>query len=199
MMSLPHRLRTTLETIPADVPYISAAPSLVAAWGQRLSEWEGIKVGIVWQGNPRCPGDRHRSIPLSAYAPLARVEGVRLVSLQKGPGVEQLAEFATSWPIIDFGDELDRSAGAFMDTAAIIENLDLLITSDTAAAHLAGALGARVWVALQKVPDWRWLLERDDSPWYPTMRLFRQSTAGDWLTVFERMAGELTKVVGEQA
>ncbi len=99
-----------------------------------------------------------------------------------------------SWNVVDFGAELDAQGGAFMDTAAILRNIDLLITSDTAAAHLAGALGVKTWVALQRVPDWRWLWEREDSPWYPTMRLFRQPRHGDWASVFQRMAGELAQL-----
>ena len=116
---------------------------------------------------------------------------MRLISLQIGPGVEQLAEVKKSWSIVDFGPELDTTAGAFMDTAAIMKGLDLVITSDTATAHLAGALGVNVWVALPMVPDWRWGLDRDDCPWYPTMRLFRQTEWGRWVDVFERMAEEL--------
>jgi tetratricopeptide (TPR) repeat protein len=197
MISLPERLHTSLLTIPAQVPYLFAEPRLVAGWRRRLGEFDGFKVGIVWQGNPTFPGDRYRSIRLHHFEPLSRVPGVRLVNLQKGTGVEQLADVAEAWSIIDFGDELDASAGAFIDTAAIMKNLDLIISSDTSAAHLAGALGVRVWVALQRVPDWRWLLEREDSPWYPTMRLFRQSRPDDWDEVFERIAGELAILIGE--
>ncbi len=194
VMSLPERLGTTLETIPAEVPYVFADPEYVELWRQRLSEWDGFKVGIVWQGNPRRPGDRLRSIPLTHYRPLASVGGVRLVSLQKGPGAEQLVDVAKSWPVVDLGEGVD-GAGAFVDTAAIMQNLDLVITSDTAPAHLAGALGVATWTALQRVPDWRFLLDREDSPWYPTMRLFRQKIAGDWDGVFEQIAHELERLV----
>ena len=131
MMSLPWRLGTTLETIPANAPYIFADPERVAAWHDELAGDASLKVGIAWQGNPHAPYDRERSIPLAHFEPLARVPGVRLFSLQKGPGVEQLAA-ATDLNIVDFGDRLDATGGAFMDTAAIIENLDLVITSDTA-------------------------------------------------------------------
>jgi tetratricopeptide (TPR) repeat protein len=197
LISLPHRMQTALETIPADIPYVFAEPGLVAAWQRRLAPCDGFKVGIVWQGNPLFPGDRQRSIPLARFAPLASVPGVRLVNLQKGPGLEQLSAVGAAWSVLDFGAEVDAAAGAFMDTAAIMKNLDLVISSDTGAAHLAGALGVPVWVALQRVPDWRWLLEREDSPWYPTMRLFRQTRPGDWAAVFERMAGELARLVGQ--
>ena len=196
-MSLPHRLKTTLETIPAKIPYVFADPQLVMGWQQRLAQWDGFKVGIAWQGNPQFPGDRQRSIPLAHYAPLAKIAGVRLVNLQKGPGLEQLREFCKPWSVIDWSDEVDTSAGPFMDTAAIMKNLDLVITSDTATAHLAGALGVNVWVALQMVPDWRFMLEREDSPWYPTMRLFRQTVRGDWPGVFERIAGSLERLVSQ--
>jgi hypothetical protein len=194
MMSLPYRLGTTLETIPAQVPYLFTDPKLVDHWRQRLGRWDGFTVGINWQGSPRLRADRKRSIPLIHYEPLAKVPGLRLFNLQKGPGLEQLTAVGQSWSVIDFGDEVDRSAGAFMDTAAIMQSLDLVITSDTVTAHLAGALGVPVWVALQLVPEWRWLLEREDSPWYPTMRLFRQQRAGDWPEVFQRMAGELARL-----
>jgi tetratricopeptide (TPR) repeat protein len=199
MMSLPHRMQTKLESIPVNIPYVFAEPRLVAAWQQRLAEWEGFKVGIVWQGNPQFPDDRRRSIPLAHFGPLVNVPGVRLFNLQKGPGVEQLQDLSDPSSIVDFGDEVDQSAGAFMDTAAIMKNLDLVITSDTAAAHLAGALGVNVWVALQMVPDWRWLLERGDCPWYPSMRLFRQSRLGDWSGVFEQIASELERFVAHNS
>ncbi len=194
LMSLPHRLRTTLETVPVEVPYVFADPTLIETWRQALAGMDGLKVGIVWQGSPQYAADRWRSIPLVHYAPLAGVSGVRLISLQQGPGQEQMTAVAASWPLVDLGHEVDTSAGAFMDTAAIMKNLDLVITSDTSAAHLAGALGVRVWVALPKLPESRWLLDREDSPWYPTMRLFRQGIAGDWLAVFARMAGELERL-----
>ena len=155
-------------------------------WKQRLAGIEGLRVGIGWQGNPRYPFDRGRSIPLEQFAPLAQIPQVRLISLQKEAGIDQLARNAESFEIITLGGELDAE-GAFVDTAAVIRNLDLVVTSDTALAHLAGALGAAVWMPLPIVPDWRWLLARDDSPWYPTMRLFRQSTAGDWHEVFDEL------------
>ncbi len=188
LMSLPHRFGTTLDTIPAEVPYVFADPGRIDAWRQRLGACDGFKIGIAWQGNRKAPGDRFRSIPLTEFAPLASVPGVRLISLQKGAGVEQLAEVRDAWPITDFPDALDAEGDAFVDTAAVMKNLDLVITSDTATAHLAGALGVPVWVALSFVPDWRWMLKREDSPWYPTMRLFRQAQWLQWRDVFGRMA-----------
>jgi hypothetical protein len=124
------------------------------------------------------------------------VEGVRLLSLQKGPGTEELGPVADSLHVTDLGSRLDETTGAFMDTAAVMHNLDLVITADTAAGHLAGAMGVPVWIALPFSPDWRWRLTGDDSPWYPTVRLFRQQTAGDWDEVFERMAGVLAQQLG---
>ena len=123
---------------------------------------------------------------MADFAPLASLPGVRLVSLQKGFGSEQIA--TVDFPVLDLSGRLDEVAGPFMDTAAVIRNLDLVVTADTAIAHLAGALGVPVWLALQFSPDWRWLQGRDDSPWYPTMRLFRQTTFGEWPDVFERIA-----------
>jgi tetratricopeptide (TPR) repeat protein len=152
---------------------------------------QGFKVGIAWQGNPEFREDRQRSMPLACFAPLARVPGVQLISLQKVAGTKQLRDPGVRLSVLDLADRLDEEVGPFMDTAALIKNLDLIISSDTAVPHLAGALGVPVWVALPTIPDWRWLLDREDSPWYPTMRLFRQCRYGHWDDVFERMADEL--------
>ncbi len=183
LMSLPGLLKTTLASVPADVPYLFAAPDLVAPWRESLGGLEGFKIGIVWRGGPAHPNDRARSIPLSCFEPLAALPGVRLFSLQKGAGAEQLQDVAGRFPITELGSRLED----FMDTAAVLASLDLLITADTAIAHLAGALALPVWVALPLVPDWRWLLDRSDSPWYPTMRLFRQKAPGDWRGVFDEI------------
>jgi tetratricopeptide (TPR) repeat protein len=181
LLSLPGVFRTSLETIPAGVPYLFADPGLIGHWRQELGGITGFKTGIAWQGSPTHQNDRDRSIPASCFEPLARCSGLRLLSLQKAAGVEQLQALAGRFPVTELGSRLDD----FMDTAAVIMNLDLVITCDTAVAHLAGALGAAVWVALPFVPDWRWLLDRSDSPWYPTMRLFRQRERGNWQGVFE--------------
>jgi Tfp pilus assembly protein PilF len=193
LLSLPGLLGTTLATVPATVPYLDADAGLVAHWAEQLRSLRGFKIGIAWQGNPSYSSDRTRSLPLAEFAPLAQIEGVQLISLQKGPGAEQLRA-AGQFPVLDLGGRLDETAGAFMDTAAVMKNLDLIITSDTAIPHLAGALAVPVWVALRFVPDWRWLLHREDSPWYPTMRLFRQSRPGDWPEVFERIAAAVRKL-----
>jgi hypothetical protein len=191
LMSLPHVFGTELDTVPADVPYLKAESARVAQWREALAAYEGLRVGIAWQGRRAFRGDVLRSMPLESFAPLAAVDGLRLFSLQKGPGSEQVQELRGRFEVIDLAARLDNTGGAFLDTAAVMNNLDLVITSDTAIAHLAGGLGVRVWVALAFAPDWRWMIGRDDSPWYPTIRLFRQRVPGDWSDVFERMAAEL--------
>lgn len=191
LISLCHLLGTTLPGIPPAVPYVSAQPNLVAHWRQRLSRLTGLKVGIAWQGNPTYPEDRYRSIPLPFFAPLAQVPGVQLISLQKGPGVEQIGQLRGAFHVLDLSQGLDTLTGPFNDTAAVMRALDLVITSDTAIAHLAGALGVNAWVALPRGTDWRWLQDRADSPWYPTMTLFRQQTLGLWPQVFADMALKL--------
>ena len=221
LLSLPRILGTSLQTIPSHVPYLSADPKLVERWRERLAGLKGFKVGIVWQGNPALWTDRYRSIPLVHFLGLAGLPGVCLVSLQKGAGTEQLTPVRSrgklgtapqqacgspnkeasgkamanvlprQCPIVEL-DPFDEEPGALADRAAIIKNLDLVISSDTGVAHLAGALGAPVWVALGLAPDWRYLLDRDDSPWYPTMRLFRQTSFGDWAAVFERIKAALS-------
>jgi tetratricopeptide (TPR) repeat protein len=188
LLSLPRILQTTKTTIPAEVPYLFAHPALVEHWRRELAALRGLRIGIAWQGNPNHPWDRHRSVPLACFEPLARVPGAQLISLQKGPGTDQLEALAGRFPVISLGGQVDETAGKLMDTAAIMKNLDLVVAADTAIAHLAGALGVPVWVALCYTPDWRWLLDRDDSPWYPSMRLFRQRTLGNWREVFEQMA-----------
>jgi tetratricopeptide (TPR) repeat protein len=154
-----------------------------------------FRIGIAWQGNPTFPNDRERSVPLLHFAPLAAVPGVRLYSLQKNQGVEQLPEVRKHFAVSDFSPPLDEGCGAFVDTAAVIANLDLVISSDTSMVHLAGALGVRVWMATSFACDWRWLRDRDDCPWYPTLRLFRQPCRGDWPAVFARMADALRETL----
>jgi tetratricopeptide (TPR) repeat protein len=199
LLSVPGILKTSLVDIPVGIPYLFAKPALVEFWRKRLAELDGFKVGIAWQGSPAYRGDRFRSIPLRCFAALAQIPGVRLISLQKGAGVEQLAEVCDLFAVTDLSAELDERSGPFMDTAAVMKSLDLVITSDTASAHLAGALGAAVWVALPLAPDWRWLLDRCDSPWYPTMRLFRQTKLGDWQGVFQEIAKALCQRLNHQA
>jgi Flp pilus assembly protein TadD len=182
--------------IPAAIPYLGAEPERVEVWRRRLSSGlssAGLRVGIVWQGNPAGAIDRGRSIPLDRFAPLAAVPGVRLFALQKHHGLDQLDRLPEGMVVETPGCafDFDNGADGFLDTAAVMMNLDLIVTSDTAAAHLAGALGRPAWVALKAVADWRWLTGRDDSPWYPTLRLFRQEASDDWAGVFDRIAREL--------
>jgi tetratricopeptide (TPR) repeat protein len=187
LLSLPRIFGTTLTTVPAAVPYLFADPQRCHRWHSVLRSLEGFKIGIGWQGNPRYRGDRQRSLPLVQFAPLAQLPGVQLISLQKGFGSEQVRTLADRFNVLELGSRLDEGTGAFEDTAAVLQHLDLIITSDTALPHLAGALGVPVWVALPFTPDWRWLRQREDSPWYPTMRLFRQREQGNWAEVFERI------------
>jgi tetratricopeptide (TPR) repeat protein len=190
LLSLPSAFKTTLATIPAQVPYLAADPERVARWRARLGEG-GRKIGICWQGNPNNPTDRKRSAGLRAFAPLAAIQGVRLISLQKDFGQEQVADLPAGMSVETLGADFDAGPDGFLDTAALMMALDLVISVDTSVAHLAGALARPAWVALPYVPDWRWLLEREDSPWYPTLRLFRQNRAGDWSAPFARMAQAL--------
>jgi tetratricopeptide (TPR) repeat protein len=192
LLSLPALFGTSLETVPAEIPYLRAEPELTAYWRQQLASQPGFNVGIVWQGNPGFAGDRGRSMSLSQFAPLAKVPGVWLYSLQVGEGSKQLA--TAELPVTDLGSRFDPASLA--DLAGVLVNLDLLVSVDTAPVHLAGALGVPVWVALPVVADWRWLLDRTESPWYPTMRLFRQRQASNWSSVFEEMAIELQSMLG---
>jgi Flp pilus assembly protein TadD len=187
LMSLPGIFGTTLSNVPADVPYLFAEAEPVESWRAELAVVKEFKVGIAWRGNPLHPMDALRTVPLTAFAPLARVPNVKLYSLQKGPGREELSEAGGRFPIVDLADRLND----FQDTAAVVRNLDLIIACDTAIVHLAGALAVPAWAAVPFAPDWRWLLEREDSPWYPTVRLFRQGRPGDWEGVFARMAERL--------
>ncbi len=188
MMSAPRFFGTRPENVPAQVPYLTARTELVERWRDKLPAGRP-RIGIVWQGSRSHPADRLRSLPLEALAPLAQ-SGASLISLQKGEGRDQLANCSFAGQLVDFGEELD-AAGPFLDTAALMTLVDLVVAVDTSLAHLAGALGVPVWVALHDVPDWRWLLHRSDTPWYPTMRLFRATEAGQWQPVIAQMAAEL--------
>ena len=193
LMSLPGGLNTTLENIPADIPYLYPEEPLVALWRERLGG-QGFKVGICWQGKPDYKDEPGRSIPLSCFQSLARVPGVRLISLQKHHGLDQLENLPSDMRVETLGQDFDNGPDAFVDTAAVMSCLDLIITSDTSIAHLAGALGRPVWVALKHVPHWLWMLDRTDSPWYPTMTLYRQEVRDDWTTVFRAMTDDLMKL-----
>ncbi len=198
LLSMPGILGTTVDTIPTSIPYLTVDSQLEAAWKTRLQQIDGLKVGIVWQGNPQFATDALRSIPLRYFAPLGKLSQVRLISLQAQHGTEQIEELAGELDLMTFPD-LDTESGAFMDTAAILKSLDLVICSDTSIAHLAGAIGTPVWLAVSHAPDWRWLVDRSDSPWYPTMRIFRQQTPGDWQAVFTEIRGALEQHVANRS
>jgi len=185
LLSLPRVFKTTLENIPSVVPYLRAPEEKVRAWRERLASDGRRKVGLVWAGNPEYKDDRQRSMGLSEFAPLAQVSGVRFFSLQRG---DEAATRPPEGPLIE---SLESEVGEITDTAAAILGLDLVISVDTMVAHLAGALGVPVWTLLAHRADWRWLLDREDSPWYPMMRLFRQPVTGQWRPVMERVAEAL--------
>jgi tetratricopeptide (TPR) repeat protein len=188
-------LHVDATSIPLSAGYMQPAPHLVQYWASRFPKQAGLRrIGIAWQGNPDHQADIFRSIPLKHFEVLAGLENVELISLQGGYGLEQIAGWRGAKPLTLLGSEVDKTSGAFMDTAAIAKHLDLIITSDTSIAHLGGALGVPTWIALNYVPDWRWLLGRDDSPWYASVRLFRQQKFGEWSELFSRMAAELQSV-----
>ncbi len=183
LLSLPGLFDTTLDSIPSNIPYIAADPSLIDQWRIRFDDDNKYKIGIVWAGNPDHKKDHSRSCSLSDFATLAEIPELSFYSLQKGPASEE----GSKWPDGNKIIKLDNEINDFADTAAIIANLDLVISVDTVVAHLAGAIGKPVWTLLPLVPDWRWLLNRTDSPWYPSMHLFRQTRSDDWAGVFERV------------
>jgi len=188
LMSLPLAFNTRLETIPSKTPYLVASPERLKVWEERLPKSRALRVGIGWAGNPFFSTDKSRSIGLPRFLPLLSVRGVQFISLQKDlrSGDEELLRQHPH--VIHLGDRLED----FGETAAVMSLLDLVISSDTAPVHLAGALGRPVWILLRHVPDWRWLLDRDDSPWYPSARLFRQPAAGDWDSVVAKVIEELS-------
>lgn len=198
LLSLPRSLGTSLTSIPACVPYLAADPAAVERWRQRVGG-DGLRIGIAWQGNAKNRIDRGRSLALRAFAPLAAIPGIRLLSLQKGGGAEQLADLPPGMSVETLGADFDAGPDAFVDTAAVMAGLELVVSCDTSIVHLAGALGRPVWIALRHVPDWRWLLDRTDSPWYPTARLYRQTTRDDWSDVFERIACDAAALVKQRA
>ncbi len=185
LMSLPMHFDTTFETIPDSVPYLSAVGDM-EKWKQRLN-CPGTTVGLVWSGNPANPMDHFRSCKLADFSPLAAIDGVHFFSLQKGTAAEQAAQPPAPMTLVN----IDEYLTDFGETACALALLDLVITVDTSVAHLAGAMGRPVWLLLPFSPDFRWMLVREDSPWYPTMRLFRQNRCGDWAELFQRVADAL--------
>jgi hypothetical protein len=193
MCSLPLAFETRLETIPAPTSYLPApAASRLQAWQERLGPHDRLRVGLVWSGNPQHNNDSNRSIPLRMMTPILDLDAT-FFSLQKDPRPDDVA-FLERSAILDLTSYLTD----FTETAALVSCLDLVITVDTSVAHLAGALGQPTWILLPYLPDWRWLLDRDDSPWYPTARLFRQSETRDYATVLDRVRGELLKLISAQ-
>jgi tetratricopeptide (TPR) repeat protein len=180
LMSLPHRLGSTAANIPANPP-LALPADLLASWQQRLALLVGRKVGLVWAGNPQLKKDALRSIPLAHFAVLAEVPGLQLISLQKSEARAQIAD--SGLPLHDWMDDCTD----MLDTAALISQLDLVISVDTSVAHLAGLLGKPVWLLNRHESEWRWQLERSDSPWYPSMRIFRQHTVGDWRATLDEV------------
>jgi len=187
LLSLPGIFMTNLNTVPTGIPYILPNANMVEEWRAWLSKYSGYKIGIVWSGNPLHKHDKKRSCPLSYFKPLLDIPGRVLFSLQKGIAAEQARHEPWSNKMVNMEDKVND----FADTAAIIANLDLVISVDTAVAHLAGAMGKTVWTLLPYAPDWRWLLNRNNSPWYPTMRLFRQPSPGDWTSVIDSVTNEV--------
>jgi hypothetical protein len=197
LLSLPLAFGTTLATIPAAVPYLQADREQVMVWRRRLKVLPGLRVGIAWAGGLRPFDpllraiDLRRSITLGHFAPLTAIPGINLVSLQKGDPASQARTPPSGMELLDVTDELDD----FADTASLVAALDLVITVDTAVAHLAGALGRPVWILNRFDACWRWLPGREDSPWYPTARLFRQPTPGDWDGVIANVCSALRELV----
>jgi tetratricopeptide (TPR) repeat protein len=190
LLSLPRVFNTTLDSIPDHIPYLNVRQERRKRWGERIPRTEKLSVGLVWSGNPKHLRDRLRSIPLASFACLAKIDGVQLYSLQKG--ADALNQIASSGlEIVDLGREFED----FCDTAGAISHLDLVISVDTSVAHLAGALGKPVWTLVAEPADWRWLMKGETTPWYPTMRLFRQQKRNEWGTVIEEVAQALRRVV----
>jgi hypothetical protein len=194
LMSLPHLLKKGLEIIPITSPYLYADQSKVTTWGERLSK-DSFKVGICWQGR-KTKVDVGRSFSLSLFEGISKIQNVELISLHKGEGEGQITNI--DFDVTTLGSGIDAGQDAFLDTAGVMMNCDLIITSDTAVAHLAGALGRPTWVALKHVPDWRWMLDRPDSLWYPTMTLFRQKNRGDWVGVFDTIEQDLLSLLEQK-
>jgi tetratricopeptide (TPR) repeat protein len=192
LLSLPLVFNTTPENIPAKIPYVAPNTIMLQKWSDEVkNDHARLKAGIVWSGNPKYKADQFRSIPLESFLQLWKIAGIGYYSLQKGEASSQVKKLSEKFKLIDYADEIQD----FSDTAALIKNLDLVICVDTAVAHLAGALGKPVWTLLPFNPDWRWMLNREDSPWYPTMRLFRQLSPGDWGSVMDNVEKELWKIM----
>lgn len=192
MMSLPMAMGLRLEDLPGPIPYLSADPAREAKWARRLAAIARPRVALVWAGRPNHVNDANRSTTLAPFAPLAGVGGCSFLSLQKGPRAAEAGNPPPGLNLVDLGPEIED----FDDTAAILRLADLLISVDSSPVHLAGGLGRPAWVMLPHLAEWRWLLEREDSPWYPSLRLFRQERPGDWAGVMNRIAAGLRALRG---
>jgi len=197
LLSLPQAFGTDLSSVPAEVPYLGVSEERKDRWRRHIGG-EGFRIAIGWQGNPAGKVDIGRSFPVRLFDGISKVPGVRLISLQKNAGVEQLGDLPAGMAVETLPDDFDAGDGAFLDSAAVMGCVDLVITSDTALTHLAGALGVRTWLPLKHVPDWRWLLDRSDSPWYPHHRLFRQRRRDDWSVVFREMESALRELIASR-
>jgi ADP-heptose:LPS heptosyltransferase len=189
---VPHRVIDLVPDVLAEIPYIGVSRERTGEWPERVRALAGgrRRIGLAWAGSPTFSNDRFRSMPFDTFAPLADLRDIAWFSLQKGPARAQLLAPHAAFEPHDLTDKLEN----FADTAALVAQLDLVITVDTAVAHLAGALGKDVWVLLPANHDWRWLQNRDDSPWYPGVRLFRQDTLGDWQPVMRRVRNALREL-----
>ena len=194
LLDLPKNFKTNLKTIPNDIPYLSVNFERINKWKNIIGN-DGFKIAICWQGNEKAKADKGRSFSVNLFKKISRIKGVRLISLQKNYGTSELHEASSSLKVEKLPETFDEGDNAFLDSAAVMRCVDLVITSDTALTHLAGALGVKTWLALQYVPDWRWLLDREDSPWYPNHKIFRQKKLNDWSSVFKKMYTELKLLV----
>jgi hypothetical protein len=192
LLSLPLAFGTELATVPSTTPYLHAAPDALIDWGHRLGRKSRPRIGLAWSGRPAHLNDHNRSIALNAFLSLTAGIDATFVSVQREVRAGDRAVLQQRGDVLHFGEELQN----FSDTAALISNLDLVISVDTSVAHLAGALAKPIWILLPAIPDWRWLLDRDDSPWYPTARLFRQDDTRQWDNVMTRVHHALQSYVG---
>jgi tetratricopeptide (TPR) repeat protein len=204
LLSLPHILKSRIDTIPTEIPYLYADEKLVATWQKKLAADKNFKIGVCWQGNDNYATPllrttvAQKSVHPKELEPLCRIPGVSIYSLQKVSGTEQLKEIPSTMNIISFDGDFDQSNGRFMDTAAVIKNLDLIITVDTSICHLSSGLGVPTWIMLPNPADWRWMIDRDDSPWYPQVtKLYKQPTPGDWQSMIRDIATDLTHYIAQ--
>ena len=194
LMSLPYLFKTNINTIPSKKSYLSADHKKVKSWCERFTKPK-FKIGICWQGS-KSKIDFGRSFPLSLFEDISKLSNVELISLHRGEGEKQIKDI--KFDLTTLGNDFDAGENSFIDTAAVMMNCDLIISCDTSTTHLAGALGCPIWVALKKIPEWRWMLERTDSPWYPNMRLYRQKEFDDWKHVFETMKSDLATLIKQE-